>query len=232
VEIGGKTRRIRFDPDLPIDFWGKTMRLGDEIVGDPDTGTISYYPADDDGNLQSDEKKPNLRPVMLAEVVFRDGVFVNGEGQVIRSSHGQRADTLHDRIIEIVPAKRDGQVPDPDDVHRSRVGQRFITDDGQDSSIGYVAFLAHSGFDRDGSMVHLSGTRKTFKWTFSDDPPQPWSYLMQVSGYDANRYAPPRQRAKSGWQAWREANGFADPHLQGAGGVTTAYSAKTAEDHG
>lgn len=211
--VDRERRRVRFDPDTEINFWGHTMKLGDRIIGDPDVGGVSYYPDDHSAGEQKLPRPPRPRPVTLAEVLFRDGVFLNGDDVLIRSSHGSPIETIHDRFIRLSQASRTGQTVDEETAYTARLGQRFITRDGQDSAIGYVAYLADSGFDREGMLVHLSGSRRAFRWTITDQPPTPWSYLMQISGYASNRFSP-RKPGRTGWQAWRAANGFAAPNTQ------------------
>ncbi len=205
--VDRKRHRVRFDPDTTINFWGHNLKLGDRIMGDPDAGDVSYYPDDHSAGERDLPRPPKPRPVALAEILFRDGVFLNRDDAMIRSSHGHRIDTIHDRFVGLSQASRTGETLDPETIYTARLGQRFITRDGQDSSIGYVAYLADSGFDRDGLLVHLSGSRRTFRWTVTDKPPTPWSYLMQISGYSPNRYSP-RKPSRTGWNAWRAANGF------------------------
>ncbi|MBW8640484.1 hypothetical protein K1W69_25050 [Hoeflea sp. WL0058] len=208
--VDRERRRVRFDPDTEINFWGHTLKLGDRIIGDPDVGGVSYFPDDYSARESTSPSRPRPRPVTLAEILFRDGVFLNGDDDLIRSSHGHPIETIHDRFVSLSLASRTGATADLDTVHTARLGQRFITRDGQDSTIGYVAYLADSGFDREGMLVHLSGSRRAFRWTITDQPPTPWSYLMQISGYASNRYSP-RKPSRAGWQAWRAANGFAAP---------------------
>ena len=75
-----------YDPGMKIDFFGRPMRAGDLVDGDPDVGDVSYYPEDNDGNLISGPRQPRFRKVPIMDLLLKDGVLRNENGEVIRAS--------------------------------------------------------------------------------------------------------------------------------------------------
>ncbi|MCY6381014.1 hypothetical protein [Hoeflea prorocentri] len=190
-------RRLRFDalepasphydPEMKIDFFGRPMRAGDLVDGDPDVGDVSYYPGDNDGNLTSGPRQPRFRKVPIMDLLLKDGVLRNENGEVIRASTGRPAGGVYDRFVNMQLLSDDGSLVEGR-TGRSRVGARFIHSSGTDVGLGELFRHLQLFPDVDGDLrspaLGKRRQRQPLYWILHRDLPSPEDYVLQRSGFE------------------------------------------------
>ncbi|MCY6381008.1 hypothetical protein [Hoeflea prorocentri] len=176
-----------YDPEMKIDFFGRPMRAGDLVDGDPDVGDVSYYPGDSDGNLTSGPRRPRFRKVPIMDLLLKDGVLRNEHGEVIRASTGRPAGGVYDRFVNMQLMSDDGS-PVEGRTGRSRVGARFIHSSGTDVGLGelfrHLQLLPDVDGDLRSPALGKRRQRQPLYWILHRELPSPEDYVLQRSGFE------------------------------------------------